>query len=65
MAMRELPWVIPALTIIEMSDEDLDLLDAAYDSPEYWSTLNMIVTRIQEELIERRQHETQDSSRRP
>jgi hypothetical protein len=49
MAMRELPWVIPALTIIEMSDEDLDLLDAAYDSPEYWSTLNTIFTRIQEE----------------
>ena len=48
-AMRELPWVIPALTIIEMTDEDLDNLDAAYDSPEYWSTLNKIVNRIQEE----------------
>ena len=48
-AMRELPWVIPALTIIEMTDEDLDNLDAAYDSPEYWSTLNTIVRRIQEE----------------
>jgi hypothetical protein len=32
-----------------LTDEDLDLLDAAYDSPEYWSTLNKIVKRIQEE----------------
>ena len=48
-AMMELPWVIPALTIIEMTDEDLDLLDAAFDTPEYWSTLNTIVRRIQEE----------------
>lgn len=46
-AMRELPWVIPALVIIEMTDEDLDNLDAAADSPEYWSLLNEIVTRIQ------------------
>jgi hypothetical protein len=48
-AVIELPWIIPALTIIEMTDEDLDNLDAAYDSPEYWSTLNTIVRRIQEE----------------
>jgi hypothetical protein len=48
-AVIELPWIIPALTIIEMTDEDLDNLDAAYDSPEYWSTLNTIFTRIQEE----------------
>jgi hypothetical protein len=47
-AVRGLPWVIPALTIIEMTDEDLDNLDAAADSPEYWSTLNEIVTRIKE-----------------
>jgi len=47
-AMRELPWVIPALVVIEMSAEDLDRLDAAYDSPGYWSTLNKIVTRIQD-----------------
>jgi hypothetical protein len=49
MAMRDLPWVIPALVIIEMTDEELDLLDAAYETPEYWSTLNTIVKRIQEE----------------
>ena len=48
-AMRDLPWPLAALTIIEMTDEDLDNLDAAYDSPEYWSTLNKIVKRIQEE----------------
>jgi hypothetical protein len=50
-AMRELPWVIPALTIIEMSDEDLDLLDAVADAPEYWSVLNKIVTRIESEAV--------------
>ena len=47
-AMRELPWPIPAL-VIEMCDEDLDRLDAAYETREYWSTLNTIVRRIQEE----------------
>jgi hypothetical protein len=48
-AMRELPWPIPALVVIEMTDEDLDLLDAAYETCKYWSTLNTIVRRIQEE----------------
>jgi hypothetical protein len=48
-AMRELPWVIPALTIIEMTDEDLDRLDAAFDTPKYWTVLNAIVTRITDE----------------
>ena len=48
-AVRELPWPIPALTVIQMTDEDLDFLDAAYDKPEYWSTLNTIVRRIQEQ----------------
>jgi hypothetical protein len=47
-AMRELPWVIPALTVIEMTDEDLDRLDAAFDAPEYWGVLNGIGRRIQE-----------------
>ena len=51
-AMRELPWVIPALVVVSMTDEDLDNLDAAADSPEYWSVLHRIVTRIEE-----RQHE--------
>jgi hypothetical protein len=49
MAMRELPWPIPALVVIQFSDEDLDLLDAAYETPEYWSVLNGIVRRIQED----------------
>jgi hypothetical protein len=48
-AMRELPWVIPALVIMQFTDEDLDLLDAAYETREYWSTLNTIVRRIQEQ----------------
>jgi hypothetical protein len=47
MAMRELPWPIPAIVIVEFTDEDLDNLDAAADSPEYWGVLNEIVTRIQ------------------
>jgi hypothetical protein len=51
-AVRELPWVIPALTIMQMTDFDLDHLDLAADSPEYWTVLNAIVTRI-----ERTQHE--------
>jgi hypothetical protein len=48
-AMIELPWPIPALTIIEMTDEDLDKLDAAYETDSYWSVLNRIVTRIERE----------------
>jgi len=47
--MIELPWVIPALVIIEMTDEDLDNLDAVADAPEYWGVLNAIVRRIQGE----------------
>jgi hypothetical protein len=46
-AMRELPWVIPALVIIEMTDEDLHNLDAAADTDEYWTVLNAIVSRIE------------------
>jgi hypothetical protein len=46
-AMRDLPWPIPAIVIVEFTDEDLDNLDAAADSPEYWGVLNEIVTRIQ------------------
>jgi len=44
--MRDLPWPIPALVVVEFRDEDLDRLDAA-DSPEYWPLLNEIITRIQ------------------
>jgi hypothetical protein len=51
-AMIELPWPIPALVILEMTDEDLDRLDAAYDSPEYWSVLNRIVRRIESDRKE-------------
>ena len=48
-AMRELPWVIPAVTIIEMTDADLDRLDAAFDTPGYWPLLNTILRRIESE----------------
>jgi hypothetical protein len=51
--MRDLPWPIPALVVVEFTDEDLDRLDTAADSPEYWGVLNEIVTRIQKG----RQHE--------
>ena len=53
-AMRELPWVIPALVIIEVTDEDLDLLDAAYETDQYWSVLNAIVRRIENDRKETR-----------
>jgi hypothetical protein len=46
-AVRDLPWPIPALVVVEFTDEDLDNLDAAADSPEYWGVLNEIVSRIQ------------------
>jgi hypothetical protein len=46
-AMRELPWPIPALTIVEMTDEDLDNLEAAADTDRYWTVLNAIVSRIE------------------
>jgi hypothetical protein len=49
-AMRDLPWPLPALVVVEFTDEDLDNLDAAADSPEYWSVLNRIVTRIEREV---------------
>jgi phage FluMu protein gp41 len=47
-AMRDVPWPIPALTLIEMTDEDLDHLDAAADTDRYWCVLNGIVRRTQE-----------------
>jgi hypothetical protein len=46
-AMRDLPWPIPALVVLEMTDEDLDHLATA-TKDEYWGVLNAIVRRIQE-----------------
>jgi hypothetical protein len=46
-AMRDLPWPIPAVVVVEFTGEDLDRLDTAADSPEYWSVVNEIVTRIE------------------
>jgi hypothetical protein len=43
----ELPWVLPAAVLTEISDEDLDYLGAA-GPDEYWGVLNGIVRRIQE-----------------
>ena len=44
----ELPWVLPAAVLMEVSDEDLDNLGAV-GPEEYWSVLNGIVRRIQQE----------------
>jgi hypothetical protein len=46
-AMRDLPWPMPAVVVVEFTGEDLDRLDTAADSPEYWSVVNEIVTRIE------------------
>jgi hypothetical protein len=48
-AMRDHPWIIPALIIIEMTDQDLDNLDAAADTHKYWTVLNAIASRIERE----------------
>ena len=45
----ELPWVLPAAVLMEITDEeDLDYLGAA-GRDEYWGVLNRIVTRIERE----------------
>jgi hypothetical protein len=46
-AMRDLPWLIPPLVLVEFTDEDLDNLDAATDTDKYWTVLNAIVSRIE------------------
>jgi hypothetical protein len=48
-AMRDLPWLIPALVLVEFTDEDLDNLDGAADTDKYWTVLNAIVSRIERE----------------
>jgi hypothetical protein len=47
--MRDLPWPIPALVVLSMTDEDLDNLDAAADTDKYWTVLNAIISRIERE----------------
>jgi hypothetical protein len=46
---RRLPWPIPAVMVLEITDEDLDALDGAGDSDEWWRTLNRIIMRIKRE----------------
>jgi hypothetical protein len=48
-AMRDVPWPIPALIVMEITDEELDHLDAAADTDKYWTVLNGIVSRIERE----------------
>lgn len=45
----ELPWVLPAAVMMEITDEDLDHLDAAADTDKYWTVLNGIARRIEKE----------------
>jgi hypothetical protein len=44
--LRWLPWPIPATMMLEITEEDLDALEAADGPDEYWHTLNHIVMRI-------------------
>jgi hypothetical protein len=44
----ELPWVLPAAVLMEITDEDLDNLATA-TKDEYWGVLNAVVTRIERE----------------
>ena len=49
-AFHDLPWVIPAVMLLEFTDEDLDNLAAAGDNrDEYWHVLSRVVTRIRGE----------------
>jgi phage FluMu protein gp41 len=47
-AMRDVPWPMPAVVLLQFTDEDLDRLDMAGDASrdDYWHTLNEIVRRI-------------------
>lgn len=49
-AVRELPWPIPAVVLVEMTDEDLDHLASASDR-DYWLVLNGVVMRILERRL--------------
>ena len=53
-AMRDLPFQVPALVVISMTDKDLAHLDAAADTPHYQSVLNTIVRRIESDRKETR-----------
>ena len=53
-AMRDLPFGVPALVIIEMTAQELAQLDAAADSPHYPSELSAILKRIASDRKETR-----------
>ena len=52
-AVRDLPHGVPALVIIEMSDQELVQLDAAADTSHYPAVLRGIVRRIESDRKER------------
>jgi hypothetical protein len=47
-ALHSLPWPIPAVVLIQFTDQDLDDLDLAEQAGRdaYWVCLNRIVNRI-------------------
>lgn len=45
--LRELPRMIPASIVLEMSDADLDALAAAVPRGAYWRCLSAVVSRIE------------------
>jgi len=53
-AMRDLPFQVPALDIIEMTETDLAQLDAAADGSHYPSVLSAILKRIASDRKETR-----------
>jgi len=52
-AMRDLPFGVPALVIIEMTSQELAQLDAAADTSHYPAVLRGIVRRIESDRKER------------
>jgi hypothetical protein len=45
--LERLPWPLPAMVLLEMTDEDFDMLDMARDEDAWWGVLNRVVTRIE------------------
>jgi len=44
--LQSLPWPIPAVVIMRMTDADFDALDMAACRDEWWRVLNTIVSRV-------------------
>ena len=44
--LERLPWPIPAVVIMRMTEADFDALDMANDCDEWWHVLNAIIVRV-------------------